>query len=234
MWAAQVEALARDHRVIAPDLRGIGDSPMADGVFDVDTLADDVNETLDSLGVAGQAVVGGLSMGGYVAFSFLARHGARVRGLVLLNTRAGGDSPAAAEGREKLAAELEAKDSVEPVVQAMIPKLFAPKTFAELPELVEAVRERALRLNPRALASTLRGLAIRPDRTGMLGSIRVPTLIIGGADDQVIPRDEICAMANGISGAEVRIIPDAGHLTPIEASETVNKHLSMFLSRMDA
>lgn len=100
MWAEQIQTLSAAHRVIAPDLRGHGDSPAPDAVYTMDSMADDVVELLDGLGVAEPVVVGGLSMGGYVALAMALKHPCRLRGLMLIDTRAAADAPEAAKGRE--------------------------------------------------------------------------------------------------------------------------------------
>src|SRR3954471_9509993 len=96
MWESQIQTLGSIYRVIAPDLRGHGRSAAPDGIYPIDDMADDVVEMLDALRISEPVVVGGLSMGGYVALSLAARYPKRLRGLMLMNTRAGADSPEAA------------------------------------------------------------------------------------------------------------------------------------------
>jgi pimeloyl-ACP methyl ester carboxylesterase len=232
MWEAQEAEVGSVYRIIAPDLRGAGESAVPDGVYTVDLLADDVIETLDALELDDPVVIGGLSMGGYVALSIALRYPGRVRGLMLMNTRAAGDSPAAAQVREDLARELEAAGKPDAVVDSMLPKLFAPISYARHPELVAMVKERALRSSAQGLANTLRGLAIRPDRTADLGRITTPTLVLAGADDQIMPHSDAQILAGGIPNSRIVTIPDAGHLAPLENKTAANAAILDFLREL--
>src|SRR5262249_26478412 len=140
-------------------------------------------------------VLGGLSMGGYVAFALRARYPERVRALMLMDTRAVADTPEAARTREELAQAVETSGSPRRVVDAMLPKLFSEETRARRPELIPPVRE-AMERNPaRGIAGALRGMAARPDRTAELASITIPTLVLVGAHDAIAPVEEARKMA---------------------------------------
>ncbi len=229
MWDAQLTEVGSLYRIIAPDLRGAGETAVPDGVYTIDLLADDVIETLDALNLTDPVVLGGLSMGGYVALSLVARYPSRFRGLMLMNTRAVADSPAAAEGRESLARQVEQSGKPDGVVDAMIPKLFAPASYATHATIVEQIKAQAMQANPLGLANTLRGMATRPDRTGDLARISIPTLVLAGADDQIIPIAESKSMASMIPHGRLEIIPDAGHLAPLENKSASNAAILGFL-----
>ncbi len=151
---------------------------------------------------------------------------------MLMNTRATADTPSVAKIREDLARELEATGKPDPVVDSMLPKLFSPASYVNHPELVDRVRERALRSNPRGLANTLRGLAVRPDRTAELARISVPTLVMAGADDQMIPTADSLAMADRIPGSQLVMIPEAGHLAPLENKTAADGVILEFLREL--
>jgi pimeloyl-ACP methyl ester carboxylesterase len=229
MWKEQVSGIGSIYRVIAPDLRGHGDSPAPEGDYTIDEMADDVIELLDSLGLDMPVVVGGLSMGGYVALSLVARYPERVRALMLMDTRAAADSPEAAEKREELARAVLAAGDSGPAVEAMIPRLFARITLEERPERVTPLRELMERNSARGVVGALRAMATRPDRRADLASIRVPTLVLVGAEDVVTPPAEARAMADAISGARLEVIPDAGHLAPYENHAVANAVMLRFL-----
>ena len=232
MWVSQQQTLGSLYRVISPDLRGHGRTAAPEGIYTIDGMADDVVETLDALGLTQPVVVGGLSMGGYLALSIAARYPDRVRGLMLMNTRAGADTPETARVREDLAIQVEALDSAEPVVATMLPKMFGGSTRANRPEVVAQVREVMSRTQPRTIASTLRGMAVRPDRTGQLGQIAVPTLVMAGSDDAMIPLAESHAMAQAIPGAELVMVADSGHLAPLENPAVANAAMMRFLGSL--
>jgi 3-oxoadipate enol-lactonase len=229
MWQAQREALAGRHRVIVPDLRGHGESPPTEGTATLDALADDVLETLDALGVEGPFALGGLSMGGYVALSMAVRFPTRVGRLVLLDTRAGADATEAAQKRRELADRVVREGSIEPVVEAFLPRVLGPTTQRTRPDRVESVRAMMRRTSIEGAAACLRGMAERPDRTGDLPRMAMPALVVVGAEDAVTPPDEARAMADALPDARLVVIPGAGHLTPIEEPEATNQALAEFL-----
>jgi 3-oxoadipate enol-lactonase len=232
MWSHQRSSVGSIYRVILPDLRGHGASAAPDGIYTVDEMADDVLELLDALQITEPVVVGGLSMGGYVALSIAARHPDRLKALMLMNTRASADLPEAARVREELARQIETSGNTKAVVAVMLPKLFARTTFEHHPEVVARMHDRMARTPARAVAGTLRGLAIRPDRTGDLPGIGVPTLILAGVDDALISVEESESMARLIPGAKLVIIPEAGHMAPLENHHATDAAILEFLQSL--
>jgi 3-oxoadipate enol-lactonase len=229
MWKEQVAGIGSIYKVIAPDLRGHGDSPAPEGDYTIDEMADDVIELLDRLGLDDPVVVGGLSMGGYVAVSLVARYPERVRALMLMDTRAAADSPEAAQKREELARAVLAAGNAGPAVEAMTPRLFARITLEQRPERVTPMRELMARNTPRGIVGALRAMASRPDRRADLAAIRVPTLVMVGEEDVVTPPSEAQSLADAISGARLEVIPEAGHLAPYENPAIANSVILRFL-----
>jgi pimeloyl-ACP methyl ester carboxylesterase len=227
MWDALAAALAPSFRVIAFDARGFGASPLGEGPLTMDRIADDAAELLDGLGVA-QAVVGGCSMGGYAAFAFARRHPARLRALYLQDTRAVADGEEARRGRASLA-ERVLREGAAPAVDALLPKLLGATTQREQPGLVRALTARILATSPQAIVNALHGLAARADSRETLPKLRVPTLVLAGSEDAIVPLAESDAMAQAIPGARLEIVPRAGHLANLEQPEAVAAALSGFL-----
>lgn len=225
-WAPQVEAFRYTHRVIAPDLRGFGESDSSAGAVSMERYADDVAALLDRLGV-GTVVLAGHSMGGYVAFAFLRRHRERLRGLVLVATRAAADTPQAAAGR-RATAEKVRDEGVGPVIEAMLPKMLAPDT--DDPQLLAEVESLMAPSSVDGTVGALLGMAERPDSTPLLPEIDVPTLVITGGDDTIIPVADSEAMAAAIPGARLAIVPGAGHLVAFEKPEAFDRELGAWLA----
>ena len=148
---------------------------------------------------------------------------------MLMNTRAAGDPPSTAQVREDLARQVEATGSAEAVVDSMFPKLFAPISYTNHADLIARMRERALRPTLAGWPTPSAAWPIRPDRTAELGRIAAPTLVIAGADDQLIPASESQILADGIPGARLVMIPDAGHLAPLENKTAANAAILEFL-----
>ena len=232
MWTAQTEGIGDVYRVIAPDLRGHGETAAPDGIYTMDAMADDVIELLDALQLHEPVVLGGLSMGGYVALSAVTRYPARFRGLMLFDTRATADSPEAAKGREELAKRVEESGSVTAVVEGLVPKLFSAITRQKHADRMMPIVKTMESTVPRAVAGALRGMAVRPDRTSALAGISIPTLVIVGEDDVVTPPSDARQLASGIPNAALRVIPDAGHLAPVESPEACNRAILAFLNEL--
>jgi pimeloyl-ACP methyl ester carboxylesterase len=232
IWSAQETSVGSIYRVIAPDLRGHGESAAPEGVYTMDAMAGDVIELLDALQIKEPVVLGGLSMGGYVAFALMARYPQRFRALMLIDTRAAADTPEAARNRQELAQTVESTGNTSPVVLGMLPKLFSEETRQHRADLIPPVRATMERVSPRAIAGALRGMAQRPDRLAGLASIAVPTLVMVGAHDAITPVEESKRMAEALPNAELVIVPNAGHLAPLENAEAANAAILTFLDRL--
>src|SRR5689334_20605369 len=161
LWNEQVAALSSSYRVIAPDLRGFGESDAAPGTATMNLMAQDVALLLNQLGIA-RAVIGGLSMGGYVALAFYKQLPSRVRALILADTRAQGDTE---EGKQTRAqqAEKALSEGMAGIADAMLPKLLTPETVSKRPEIVKFVRDMMLQTKPEGAAAALRGMAEREE-----------------------------------------------------------------------
>lgn len=233
MWEPQMRQAPAGWRLLAPDLRGFGGSPTVDADTDspsIDDYAADVIDLLAALGI-GTAVIGGLSMGGYVAFAVLRRAPEMVRGLVLADTKSGADSLEARGNRRAMLALLD-REGPSGVAREMAPKLVGPVSGAERPELEAGVRRLIKQQSTPAIRGALLRLMDRPDATAQLSFIAVPTLIIVGGDDGVTPVVESQRMADAIGGAELVVIPKAGHLSSVEQPDAFSGVLSAFLSRL--
>ncbi len=227
MWRAQLVGVTAQ-RLIAPDLRGFGDSADAPAAETIDAHADDLAALLDALGIE-RAVVVGLSMGGYIALAMAERHRHRLAGLVLADTRAGADDAKAREGRAQAISAIE-KGGAAAVLDGLAAKLFAPSTLIGVRESVEA---RMQGVPGPTLVASLAAMRDRPDRTGLLPSLAgLPTLVLVGSDDVITPPEEARAMAAAIPGAELVEVEGAGHLAPVERPATVNEALQAFLDRV--
>lgn len=231
MWKGQVSEFSRDFRVLAPDLRGFGQSsPVTetDAVLSMTKFADDMADLLAALHITEPVTFCGLSMGGYIAWEFMARHPGKLARLILCDTKAAADSKEAGDNRHKLAAKVLAEGS-QAAVDAMLPKLFAKGLVTKEKPWVDETRQVILRTPPASIAAALRGLAAREDFTASLGTIRVPTLLICGAEDGITPPAEMRAIATAIPGAEYVEVPAAGHMSPLEDPAGVNRAMRMFL-----
>ncbi len=229
MWREQSEVLSAGFRVIAPDLRGLGETPLGGvAAARMDEMAEDLAALLDALNVE-RALLCGLSMGGYVAFEFFRRFPHRVRALVLADTRPQADTDDGKRAREENARKV-LREGMRPLVDSMLPKLLSASTRERRPGVAERVSAMMLAARPEGAAAALRGMAVRRDQTELLSRIDVPTLVIVGAEDAITPPSDAEAMAAKIDGARLVRLEGAAHLSNVERPEEFNRALVEFLS----
>lgn len=212
MWDGVRPALG--DRLITPNLPGFGGAPPIDEP-DLGAAAATVLAELDRLGVE-RAVLGGCSMGGYVAMAALRAAPARVSGLVLINTKASADEEAARANRHAMAARVEA-DGVGWVADEMLTKLLGATTLARRPSVEATLRALIGDQPPAALAWGQRAMAARPSSFDVLGAADVPALVVRGAEDALIPGPEASLMVDALPRAEFVELAEVGHLAPLEA-----------------
>ncbi len=225
-------AMGAVRSVAAPDMRGRGTSKRAaTDIHAMSLLADDLAEELPSL-VPGEEpfLLGGLSMGGYVAFEFVRRHGARLagrlKGLVLLDTRATAETEA---GRAKRREAIEAilAGGLAAALPALLPKLLSPRSKESKAEAL--VREMILSTPPATACADLAGLSVRAEGFDVLGAFDRPVLIVCGEHDVLTPLADSEAMAAACARAPfVRLVTvsNAGHMAPLERPEEVAAAIS--------
>ncbi|MGZ5384282.1 MAG: alpha/beta fold hydrolase [Acidimicrobiia bacterium] len=229
LWLDQLNALGDLRQCVAPDLRGSGWSdPVTARVLAMEQLADDLADLIEHLGQVAADVVA-LSMGGYAALALWERHPGRVRSLVLMDTRSGADSEAGRAARRDTA-ERVTEEGPGALVPDLQKALLAPgaglAARVRLRSMVEATASETI-------VASLEGMARRADRTNILSSITVPTLVMVGEADGLAPPDVAEHMAELIPGSQLVVIPGAGHLPPIETPDAVSEALRGFWEEID-
>jgi pimeloyl-ACP methyl ester carboxylesterase len=229
MWLGQREQLAKKFRVITPDLRGFGGSVLGTDEPSIDTMADDVVALLRSKGVA-KAVIGGMSMGGYVAMAMCRRHPDRVRGLILADTKATADSETARQNRERIADRIVNEGRVDVLAEELLPNLVGPTTFRQRALVYGRVRGLLQATPPAAAAWAQRAMAARQDSMETLRGVKVPALVIVGSEDTLATEEDARAMVEALPNAVLQVIPRAGHLCAIEQPDLFNQTVTEFVS----
>ena len=222
MWEGQIDALADRARVVAPDLPGFGGSDVQEGLT-VDAAADAVAELLDRLGADGPVVVGGLSMGGYVALAFARLYPQRVGGLILADTKADPDDESAKAKRDEAIVKVR-EHGVGRLVEEMVPKLI--HVDGPVGRTVRAIGNRQ---SAAGITAALRAMRDRPDGRPGLAHVAAPALVIVGEHDAVTPPERAEALAGGLSNARLVRIPAAGHLSNLENPAVFNAAVAAFL-----
>ncbi|HYX67647.1 MAG TPA: alpha/beta fold hydrolase [Terriglobales bacterium] len=230
VWAPVAEILAPKYRCILPDLRAHGDSEAGVGPALMARHAADLNKVCEMAAV-GKAVFAGVSIGGYILFEFWRQFPERVHALVFCDTRASADTEEARAARLK-AAEDVLQTGPEPFVEALVPKLLGETTRRDRPEVVEQARRMMAKMSAEKIAAVQQGMAARPDSIPTLPTINVPTLVLVGEEDTLTPRADAEAIAKGIAGSQLKLIPRAGHFAPLEQPEETANTLLAFLDAL--
>ena len=226
MWAPQLAALRDRFRVIVPDLRGYGDSPVTPGTVPMAQLAADVSHLLDRKEIATAALVG-LSMGGLVVMELAAAQPDRWRAYAFVATTAARSTPEERAARLASARTLD-EQGMRPVAEEMAARLFGPDAA---PELKAAIMAMMLATNPAGAAAAVRGRAERPDYQPVLPTLRAPALVCTGDHDSYSTAEITRELAGCLPDPEVVLLAGVGHLPNLEQPDEFNQHLLSFLTR---
>ncbi|PWT82405.1 MAG: alpha/beta hydrolase [Acidobacteria bacterium] len=229
-WRDQLTTFNQSYRVISPDLRGHGETDVT--ATTIQGMAQDVAELMTALDVP-TAIIGGLSMGGYVALSFYRQFPDRVKALVLADTRASADTETARQNRA-IQAERALREGMPGIADEMVPKLLGPETLANNPELVQRLRQMMVNTNPKGANGALKAMSTREDQTSFLSQITTPTLIVVGREDAITPVADSELMNREIKGSRLEVIEDSGHVSNLEQPEEFDMRLREFLSSLSA
>ena len=232
LWEPQIHSIPEGWRLITPDLRGFGGSTELESLsaLSMADYSEDMVDLLAEIGVK-KAVIGGCSMGGYAALALYQSRPDLFDGLVIANSRAGADSPEARANRRNMLAVVD-REGPSGIAREMMPKLLGKRTMETNPSIEANVRRLIKQQSPVAIRSAIHRMMHRPDSTPLLGQVSVPTLVITGEEDEMIPVDESRKMAGAISGASLVVIPGAGHLANLEQPDAFNHALSEFLATL--
>jgi len=230
LWEHQLADLSNQYRIIAPDLRGFGQST-GGGTFTIESQADDIHALAGTLNL-GKFVLAGLSMGGYITLAYCRKYPSTLLGVGLIDTRAEGDTSEGRQNREK-AIELVQLQGSKAIADQMLPKLLAPDTINHRPHLAAAVRQMIENCPPQTIATALAAMRDRPDQAEFLPSLADPTFIIVGDQDTITPPVIADAMHRAIPESQLVVIRGAGHLSPLEQPQQVNRALRGFLQQLN-
>ena len=231
MWEAQ-EPLADAVRIIAPDQRGFGATPGEPTITSIGAMADDAVAVLDALHVAEPAFVCGVSMGGYIAQHVAARHPERVRGLILCDTKLDADTPEARAGRAGLAAKVSRRGAgllADTMLGTLLAQSAEARGRASRPAIEELLRQTIARQPVATIQAALAAMGERPDMTETMQSLPIPTLLVVGEEDTFTPPAIMQRMESILPDARLLIVPQAGHLVPLEVPEVFNAAVLAFL-----
>lgn len=234
IWRPCCEKLAGlGYEVFAPDLRGFGQSSEIEQAISLADLADDAEQVRSILIGDQPYILGGLSLGGYVAFEVWNRYRTHVRALILSNTKPQSDSEEARQARLAMANKA-LQESTWDAVAPMLSKLLCARTLEHDPATTHLVKTMMSRVPASTVAAIQRAMAERSDFSQQLGAIKMPALIITGEHDPISPPDENKRWGALIPNHRIEIIPRAAHLPQVEATEEFCKVLIDFCESIRA
>jgi 3-oxoadipate enol-lactonase len=228
MWLHQLNAFKTDFRVIAPDLRGHGETTIGDQAFSISLFADDLIGLMDALELE-KVILCGLSMGGYTALNAVLRFPERFSALILTDTSCKADTPEAREKRMQTIMDIE-QNGVEKYADESLKRLFAPESLVYKTDETEAVRNMILNTTKNSLFNSLKALASREESCSKLSMINIPTLVITGQSDIITPPEIAEFMHQHLPDSRLHLLEDAGHMSNMENPDGFNEQLWMFLS----
>jgi len=230
MWDKQIDELKSNYFCVTYDIRGLGQSPIGDGQYTMESFVDDLETIINELNLD-KPVLCGLSMGGYISLRAVERNESNYSGLILYDTRSSADTD---EGRIKRADGIKKINTlgVKQFVSDFVPLCFAVKSITDSNEEYSLVLKKSLNSNALGIKGCILAMAGRTDTTSYLPKIKIPTLLLCGEDDRLIPPDVMELMAEQIPSSQFEIVPAAGHMTPIENAPFVNNRIKKFLGRI--
>jgi len=233
MWRPQIQRFSGSGwRVVAPDLRGYGETTVVPGTTALERFARDIAGLLDRIGVD-SCVLGGLSMGGQIVMEFYRLFPTRVRGLLLADTFAAAETEAGKRARNEMADRL-LVEGMTPYAEEVLAKMVSAANIRQLPEVAEHVLVMMRNAPPEGAAAALRGRAERPDYTSMLPSVSVPTLVVVGADDEFTPVADAEFIHQCIPHSTLVVIEGAAHMPNLERPQQFNAAVERFLTALPA
>ena len=227
MWNHQVKALQDTHYCITYDLRGLGNSLPGDGQYTMESFVDDFFSILDGLDIQ-KVTACGLSMGGYLILRAFERAPERFEKLILCDTRSEADDNKAKIARSNNIKKVLTGGS-NAFVEAFIPTCVYVPNVEKLGNEFTSLSIQWQQNSTPGIRGCLLAILTRTDTTSVLSEIAIPTLLICGEHDAITPADGMKKMASLIKGSELVIVPEAGHISPLENPDYVNTYLLSFL-----
>lgn len=229
MWHNQINSLSSGYYCISYDIRGLGESPAGDGQFTMEMFVDDLINIIEKMNLR-KPVVCGLSMGGYIALRAIEKNENLFNALILCDTKSAADDNTAKLKRAAAVKKIN-NEGVKKFTEEFIPNCFAEDFIYKLKDVYKGILKKSSGFSPEGVKGCLLAMSGRTDTTSFLPGIKIPVLLICGEKDKLTPPNVMEEMSNSIQDSEFHIIPGAGHMTPLENPDAVNKIIKDFLSR---
>lgn len=230
MWKAQIDEFNQQYFCVTYDIRGLGESPVADGQYTMESFVDDLESIMTELKLD-KPILCGLSMGGYISFRAVERVENKFSAVIFCDTRSEADNN---EGKLKRAAAIKRinTEGVSPFAKEFITNCFGEDYKQNNKEEFEKQIAKSSAFDPIGVKGSLIAMLGRNDTTEYLSKIKIPALIICGEFDSLTPPAVMKPLAEKISGSEFVVIKNSGHMCPIENPKAVNEAIEKFLDRL--
>lgn len=233
MWVGQASALAERYRVINVDAPGHGRSSPTTRGYSLDDCVEALFAVMDAVGAPAAAVVG-LSWGGMVGMRAALRRPERVRSLVLFDTNANAETKEKLPRYHAMAFVARRFGALPLLLDRLEPIFFSPRTLIEKKEIVRDFRDRLAAMDPASIGHAVDCVEFqRKDIRSELGRIRCPTLVVCGIDDVATPIACSEDIVRAIPGAELALVPQAGHLSAWERPDVITPMLLERLAKTE-
>ena len=230
MWCKQVPMLADHYQVINLDMRGHGQSSLFDFSYDYWELSRDVGRVLDHLDIEKVAMIG-LSMGGIAAYHFALQQPERLTGMVAIAAAADPD-PLWVRWRDRILAEAALRVGTQPLKPLITPLMLGKTTLAQRPEVIAQINQQFQTLRPRGIYQCVRALGKQENLLPKLPQVEIPALVMVGEEDRAVSVERVQAVAEVLPHAQLKVIPQAGHLCVLEQPELINPAILGFLQSL--
>ncbi len=230
MWADQVSKFSSDYLCVTYDVRGLGESDPGDGQYTIESFVDDLEMVISEMKL-NRPILCGFSMGGYISLRAVERMELMFSGLILCDTKSSSDTN---EGKINRASGIKKinVDGVKKYVGDFISNCFCEYSLENKKGLVKQSISASEYFSPLGIKGCLLAMAGRTDTTEYLSKITIPVLVLCGEEDNLTPPDVMMGMSDKIHNSEFYTIPKAGHLSPMENPDTVNKRIENFLNKL--
>ncbi|MGM7681466.1 alpha/beta fold hydrolase [Cytobacillus sp. Hm23] len=225
-WERIMPKLAKQYRVIAPDLRGHGGSTYQTDDYTIEDMAEDIKLLLEALNI-NKVSMFGHSLGGYITLAFVERYSSMLNSFSLIHSTAFADSDEAIAGREANIKKVE-KDGVDPLINGLVPKLFSENNVMKMKEEVAYIKEIGYKTSKEGTIGALNAMKNRPNRSDILEHTSLPVLLVAGEQDRIISTAKVFSTSK--DNITQSLIKHVGHMSMFEDSEQLLSDIKSFLS----
>jgi pimeloyl-ACP methyl ester carboxylesterase len=231
MWKKQVEYLSTNFFCVTYDIRGLGASVVGDGQYTMEQFAEDLFEIISKIGLQ-KPVLCGLSMGGYLSFRAIEIYQSAFKGVIFCDTKAQSDTDEIKLIRANKIKQIN-ESGLDSFVESFVPTCFSENYQSTFADNYNKVKSLCKTNSPIGVKGALIAMLSRVDSTPFLSQINIPTLHLCGEFDQMTPPTLMAEIASQIANSQFLVVPNSGHMSPIENPDFVNTAIDNFIQQIE-